>query len=159
MEAVAPDGKQVHTAECIQCRTCELICPKEAIYFPSRLSPVAYDLNPSLDVSRRMFLYSLGVGVALPLIWRNTPQYKLRVAKIIRPPGALPEKDFLSACVRCGECMRACLTNTIQPSLLETGLEGLWTPKLLMRYAACEQNCNLCGRVCSTQAIRKLKSP
>lgn len=25
-----------------------------------------------------------------------------------RPPGALPEKDFLAACLRCGQCVRAC---------------------------------------------------
>lgn len=26
----------------------------------------------------------------------------------IRPPGALPEEDFLAACLRCGQCVRAC---------------------------------------------------
>jgi ferredoxin-type protein NapG len=26
----------------------------------------------------------------------------------IRPPGALPEENFLSACLRCGQCVRAC---------------------------------------------------
>src|SRR6185295_14647591 len=27
---------------------------------------------------------------------------------LLRPPGALPEADFLSTCSRCGECVRAC---------------------------------------------------
>ncbi len=156
MEAIEQDAKKVRTAECLQCRTCELLCPKEAISLKPRPLPVAEDLNPGLDVSRRRFLYSVGIGVALPVIWRNTPLHRLRHLGIIRPPGALPEKDFLSSCIRCGECMRACLTNTIQPSLFESGLEGLWTPKLLMRYAACEQNCNICGKVCPTHALRKL---
>ena len=29
-------------------------------------------------------------------------------ARALRPPGALPEDDFLSACVRCGLCVEAC---------------------------------------------------
>jgi len=33
---------------------------------------------------------------------------------------------------------------------------GLWTPKLDLRFAACEQECNVCGKVCPTQAIRSL---
>jgi ferredoxin len=37
----------------------------------------------------------------------------------------LPEKDvqFVAACVRCGECMKVCPTNTLQPAVGEGGLE------------------------------------
>jgi formate hydrogenlyase subunit 6/NADH:ubiquinone oxidoreductase subunit I len=52
--------------------------------------------------------------------------------------------------------MKSCPTNTLQPYLWESGLTGLWTPKLDLRFAPCEQNCNVCGRVCPTQAIRSL---
>jgi formate hydrogenlyase subunit 6/NADH:ubiquinone oxidoreductase subunit I len=52
--------------------------------------------------------------------------------------------------------MKSCVTNTLQPCLWESGLTGLWTPKLELRMAACEPNCNVCGRVCPTQAIRSL---
>ncbi len=52
--------------------------------------------------------------------------------------------------------MKSCLTNTLQPCLWESGITGLWTPKLETRYAACEQNCNVCGKVCPTQAIRSV---
>ena len=76
--------------------------------------------------------------------------------QLIRPPGALPESEFLATCIRCGECMKSCLTNTLQPTLWESGLAGLWTPKLDLRFAACEQECNVCGKVCPTQAIRSL---
>ena len=76
--------------------------------------------------------------------------------KLIRPPGALPETEFQHTCIRCGECMKSCLTNTLQPCLWESGIAGLWTPRLDLRMAACEQNCNVCGKVCPTQAIRSL---
>ena len=52
--------------------------------------------------------------------------------------------------------MKSCLTNTLQPSLWESGMTGLWTPRMDPRLAPCDQNCNVCGKVCPTQAIRSL---
>ena len=52
--------------------------------------------------------------------------------------------------------MKSCVTNTLQPCLWESGMTGFWTPKLEPRMAACEPNCNVCGKVCPTQAIRSL---
>ena len=52
--------------------------------------------------------------------------------------------------------MKACLTNTLQPTHWALGLSGLWTPRMELRLAPCEQRCNVCGQVCPTQAIRNL---
>jgi ferredoxin len=52
--------------------------------------------------------------------------------------------------------MRVCPTNVIQPSLLEAGFEGLWTPILMNKIGYCEFNCVLCGQVCPTGAIVSL---
>jgi formate hydrogenlyase subunit 6/NADH:ubiquinone oxidoreductase subunit I len=52
--------------------------------------------------------------------------------------------------------MKACPTNGIQPAILEAGLNGIWTPRLVPRIGGCEKNCNLCGQICPTEAIRKL---
>jgi len=77
---------------------------------------------------------------------------------VVRPPGALAEKDFLERCLKCGQCMRVCPTNVIQPATLEAGLEGLWTPLLNFRVgtSGCQLNCIACGNVCPTAAIRPL---
>jgi len=75
---------------------------------------------------------------------------------LIRPPGALAEEEFLRRCMRCGECLKVCLTNGLQPSFLEAGLEGIWTPRLDFRVGYCQYYCTLCGQVCPTGAIRKL---
>jgi ferredoxin len=72
---------------------------------------------------------------------------------LIRPPGAVGEKEFLQRCVRCGECMKVCLTNAIQPTFTEAGLEGMFTPRLDMKAGYCEYSCTLCGQVCPTGAI------
>jgi MauM/NapG family ferredoxin protein len=75
---------------------------------------------------------------------------------MLRPPGAASERDFLQKCVRCGECMRVCVTNALQPAFLEAGMEGIWTPLLVPRIGYCEYNCNLCGSVCPSEALKHL---
>ena len=156
MGAVMDEGG-TRPAECIQCRTCVAECPQDVITFPAspQLLPAGEPTRP--DLSRRGFLYSVAGGVGLGFVVRQSPFTPLQnKAQLIRPPGALPENELLTTCIRCGECMKSCLTNTLQPSLWEGGLAGLWTPKLDLRFAACEQECNVCGKVCPTQAIRSL---
>jgi len=75
---------------------------------------------------------------------------------LIRPPGVSGEKEFLNKCIRCGNCMRACPTNGLQPVIFESGFSGIWTPHLVPEIGYCEYNCNLCGKVCPTGAIPKL---
>ncbi len=50
--------------------------------------------------------------------------------------------------------MKACATNTLQPVWLKAGLEGIFSPVMVPRLAACAVNCNVCGQVCPTGAIR-----
>jgi polyferredoxin len=153
----AEDEGGTRLGECIQCRTCVAACPENLIAFPAspRLLPGQKSWHP--DLSRRGFLYSMAGGVGLGFLVQQSPFAPLQNKhQLIRAPGALPEDEFLTTCIRCGECMKSCLTNTLQPSMWEGGLAGLWTPKLELRFAACEQECNVCGKVCPTQAIRSL---
>jgi polyferredoxin len=155
MGAIDEDPLKTRSAECIQCRTCARICPEKAIAFPASLTGVGEYSRP--DISRRGFVASLAGGAACGFIATRTPFTLLEGKRqLIRPPGAIPETEFLRTCIRCGECMKSCVTNTLQPCLWESGLAGLWTPKLEPRMAACEPNCHVCGKVCPTQAIRSL---
>jgi len=153
----AVDEGGTRVAECIQCRTCVAACPEDIITFPASPPPTPVEASSRPDLSRRGFLYSVAGGVGLGFAVQQSPFTPLQnKQQLIRPPGALPESEFLTTCIRCGECMKSCLTNTLQPTLWESGLAGLWTPKLDLRFAACEQECNVCGKVCPTQAIRSL---
>jgi len=158
MSAIGEDPRSTRLRECIQCQTCSRVCPQKAItFFPATPKPIIGGEQAPIDFSRRGFLYSFTGGLTLAYLAERTPFAPLRGKRqMIRPPGALPEEDFLKTCIRCGECMKSCITNTLQPCLWEGGLTGLWTPKLETRYAACEQNCNVCGKVCPTQAIRSV---
>ena len=75
---------------------------------------------------------------------------------LIRPPGALGEKEFLQRCVRCAECIQVCIGNALQPAFLQAGLDGMFSPMLVARTGYCEFNCTLCGQVCPTGAIGNL---
>jgi len=155
MGAIPEDPKATRLPECIQCRTCAKICPQKAITFPASLSWGGE--YSKVDFSRRGFIYSVVGGLGVGFLATQTP-FTLKESKfqLVRPPGAIPETEFLRTCIRCGECMKSCLTNTLQPCLWESGFSGLWTPKMELRLAPCDQNCNVCGKVCPTQAIRSL---
>jgi len=155
MGAVTDDPRGTRLPECIQCRTCAKVCPQNAIAFPASLS-LGGEYS-KVDFSRRGFVYSLAGGLGAGFLAMQTP-FALKQSKhqLIRPPGAIPETEFLRTCIRCGECMKSCLTNTLQPCFWEAGFSGLWTPKMDPRLAPCDQNCNVCGKVCPTQAIRSV---
>ena len=98
----------------------------------------------------------MAAGVVIPLFSGVRSLAKTPDPHLIRPPGALAEKEFLNRCVRCGECMKVCIGNALQPTFIEAGFEGMFTPKVLPRLGYCEFNCTLCGQVCPTGAIAEL---
>ncbi|MEW6332771.1 MAG: 4Fe-4S binding protein, partial [Thermodesulfobacteriota bacterium] len=155
MGAIDEDPVRTRGPECIQCRTCAAVCPEKAITFPAAFSGIGE--YSRIEMSRRGFVASLAGGAGFGFVALQSPFTLLQGKRqLIRPPGALPEIEFLRTCIRCGICMKSCVTNTLQPCLWESGVTGLWTPKLELRMAACEPNCNVCGKVCPTQAIRSL---
>ncbi len=153
-----PDKKEDWLkTECLYCGNCDDICPQNAVSFrlkkPSRnQAPLQEDLG-----KRNVILSILGALAVVPLFRVTLLSGKgFANPALIRPPGAVPEKDFLKQCVKCGECMKVCITNGLQPTFLEAGMEGIWTPILVPRLGYCEYHCTLCGQVCPTGAIRKL---
>ena len=143
-----------HKAECLMCMNCVDACPHQGLEFRLfRKEPEIAGAN----LPRRKMLAGLVAGLAVaPLLRANTALGKSRDERLIRPPGALEETDFLARCLRCGECMKVCPNNSLQPALAEGGLEGLWTPVLTPRIGYCEPSCVLCSEVCPTGAIWKL---
>jgi MauM/NapG family ferredoxin protein len=161
--AIGEDPSETTHSECIVCLGCVDACPESAISFGIATSKSRPNGEAS-DPTRRGMLTALAGGLFVAGLLRTgirtpAPRGKERAlvdSELIRPPGALPEPEFLSRCVRCGECMRACPTNTLQPVLLKAGAEGLFSPIMIPRLAGCAVGCNVCGKVCPTGAIRDL---
>jgi MauM/NapG family ferredoxin protein len=142
--------------ECIQCFRCGTNCVPDALHVGFTAPAGVEQPLPRfpLDVGRRQTLGALAAGAAAVLTVRTNPRAAADSFRAIRPPGALPEKQFLEACTRCGMCMKVCPTNGLQPAFLEAGLEGLWTPVLVSKIGPCAEFCTSCGEVCPTGAIR-----
>jgi len=154
MNAISNDNSYIKQ-ECILCMDCVPgSCEKDSKFIFSL--PFKKDEIKKKSVSgvtRRDFILWTMVAVSLLAIKKT---FGNNQRNIIRPPGALNEEKFKQKCVRCGNCMKACITNGLQPVLLESGFDGIWTPKLDSNIGYCEYDCVLCGEVCPTQAIEKL---
>ncbi len=139
-------------AECHLCFNCVGECPESGLRF--KFFPMTPTTTDGPNLQRRRALTGVAAGAALLPILRSTPGFAVaNDPRLIRPPGALDEKSFLARCIHCGECMKVCPNNALQPAGLEAGLEGLWTPVLTPRIGYCEPSCVLCGQVCPTGAI------
>lgn len=147
----------IRTSECVLCMNCLHECRQDLITFSTLPSATGEIAAPEL--SRRQAVITLFSGAAfLPLLNLNGTTARNYDPTVIRPPGALAEAEFLSRCLKCGQCMRICPSNIIQPAGFEAGPEGLWTPILNFRIGSsgCQLNCVACSLVCPTAAIRPL---
>ena len=149
-----------HKEECIACLRCLENCPRDIIQFKFKLPRISS--VKGMDFQRRQLLSGIGFSLLSVGVLKTALAKRAPVSRLIRPPGALPEEDFLAACTRCSECIKVCRTNVLQPTLLEAGFEGIWTPRLMPRRqtqieeGGCLKYCNLCTLVCPTNALRKL---
>lgn len=110
------------------------------------------------ETARRRFLVSLartmsgvalfGMGIAL-----YSRQASSLPAHALRPPGALAERDFLGACIRCGLCVRDCPFDTLKLARLgEQVVTG--TPYFEARKIPCEMCDDIpCVKACPTGAL------
>ncbi len=124
-----------------------------------------------MAITRKQFLKSaasactvLGVGTAIlkPAEARTRP---------MRPPGALPEDEFLSVCIRCRQCADACPNQCITAYTPESGRRFSMTPGSAEEGTPVifprAQACNLCQKspgdkllctdACPTGALQVIK--
>ncbi|MEZ5840942.1 MAG: ferredoxin-type protein NapG [Hyphomicrobiales bacterium] len=108
--------------------------------------------------SRRKFLVDAGktacgvsiFGLALGLY---AGKGNALPASAIRPPGALPEDEFLAACVRCGLCVRDCPYGILKLADLGDDV-ATGTPYFTARSGPCEMCEDIpCVPVCPTGAL------
>ena len=154
MEAITGKGEKTAPGECIECFTCDAVCPEGVSTFA--FSRRKAQRSESAGLTRRGFVSAVVGGIAVVPTLRTNYARSQGLLTFVRPPGAADEEKFLAECVRCGECIKVCITGGLQPVLLEAGLEALWTPKLVSRVGYCEYNCTLCGMVCPTGALPTL---
>ena len=154
MVAISQKFIETSSPECIQCFDCVENCLPKVTNFTTTWNNVIH----GIDLSRRKMIQSMAAGVLTVGVVKSAFSSNEDKGHLIRPPGSVPEPEFLDRCIRCEECIRMCETNGrfLQPAGLQAGWEGIWTPMGDPRYGYCEYNCNLCGKVCPTKAIHEL---
>ena len=76
----------------------------------------------------------------------------------LRPPGAIKdpqsEREFLAACIKCGQCVQVCPVEAIKLADLLDGV-GVGTPYIEARAQACDFSCDglQCVLACPTGAL------
>jgi len=155
-------GYDIVPAECTVCLDCLAACPESAVVSPAKQG-IGFrfhgrpDPAREIDLTRRQVLAGLAVtAVGVPIL-RTGVRARQPHPELLRPPGVENEEAFLARCLRCSQCMKVCPTSGLQPALLEAGLEGLWTPRLVPRLGHCEYGCNACGQICPSGAIPALE--
>lgn len=111
-----------------------------------------------MNKNRRLFISDVArtsgaaalCGLGLAVYARKTVSLP---AQALRPPGALAEKEFLGACVRCGLCARDCPYDTLDLAHLEDALPT-GTPYFTAREVPCEMCDDIpCVAACPTGAL------
>jgi ferredoxin len=155
------DYSRTATSECIQCYDC-LVCPQPGIAGMTLSRPHG-ETDEVVQVSKRHFLGALALGAVYGMVAATGAGRRTTNARLLRPPGALmrtgagfhpmTENQFRDLCLRCGNCMKACITGGLQPAVVEAGFDGVFTPILVPRIGHCEQDCTACGQVCPSGAL------
>lgn len=143
-------------SECIKCFSCSQECPVDANFFTfkSPIPAVSPSQHPVSLERRSLFTTVLGTLAVSPLL-RLSGGEPNTSKKLLRPPMSREEKDFLSSCIRCTECVKACPTGILKSAGFEFGLRSLWTPVMVPTEGPCKEGCNACSQACPTDAIMK----
>ena len=109
--------------------------------------------------SRREFFVKVCQAGAFSLvggtIWQGYLNQSKANAFSLRPPGALPEEDYLATCIKCGICVDACPYDTLSLAKVGEGSE-IGVPKFTAREIPCYMCEDVpCARACPTGALDK----
>jgi polyferredoxin len=146
-------GYQSDPAECTMCLNCLPSCKLSSTSFQTTMKPAQ---PMPYDPDRRSFFTTIFGSVAALTVLGSDQNAQKTNPLLLRPPGAV-EQNLTSKCLRCGECIRACPTGALQASILDGGLERIFTPLLIPRLGYCDFSCNRCGQICPVEAISPLE--
>jgi len=161
-------SKTVDYSRCVNCFNCLSECPSDGVLFTFPLKAQNSVIETGQDVrtnKRRIlikaFLFSTAFLSVKAYATRITggekpteiPEDRMLVST---PPGSEGHDHFNRNCTACHLCVSVCPTQVLQPSLIQYGLHGFLQPYMDYHAGFCNFDCDLCGKVCPTDAIKLL---
>ena len=151
---IEPEKHLLDNERCLRCMECTAACPAGAIGFERVRAEKS-------DADRREMLKRLGYGAAgfvsgfiLARLGVFSRLFSGRKSSGIYPPGAAKFELFERKCTGCLLCTKVCPQRIIVPAENGTG-----PVELDLDGSFCRYDCNRCGNICPTGAIRKLTLP
>lgn len=94
------------------------------------------------------------LAVAGGSLWAHLLQQQAHAnSLVIRPPGALDDDDFNTACIKCGQCVTDCPYDTLKLATIEENIP-IGTPYFTPRDVPCYMCEDIpCTRACPTGAL------
>jgi len=117
------------------------------------------DSGNGKGVTRRQFMgHTLRTACGVGLMGMGLGFYSDKSSALpsmaVRPPGALPEEEFLGACIRCGLCVRDCPYGILKLGQLGVDEVAAGTPYFTARTGPCEMCEDIpCIPICPTNAL------
>ena len=159
-------NKEVDFSRCVACFNCLDSCPsdgvryavkaKNAVTVPGKAEIPA--VEPRRTIIRAMLLFSAfatSKAFATRLTGGEKPTSVPEDKKLVStPPGSESHDLFNHHCTACHLCVSVCPTQVLQPSFLHYGLQGFMQPYMDYHAGFCNFECDLCGQVCPTDAIK-----
>jgi len=121
-------------------------------------------MKETMTERRKFFLTmarATGLAALGGLVWSAYVDEVTANKLILRPPGALDEKDFLATCIKCGMCVEACPFDTLKLAAPGDN-KPIGTPYFTPRDVPCYMCTDIpCVPVCPTDAldIKKVSKP
>ncbi len=160
-ESIDYKQMQIDFDRCVACFNCVDACSVNAIGYSRSTADVKV---PKIDVKRRSALKTMALGAtALSGLsftidkevfssFKSTIPTKSKYP--VLPPGAISISHYKESCTACHLCVSSCPSNVLQSTFAEFGIDGLFIPKMNFDVNYCQYECNLCGNVCPTGAIK-----
>ncbi|MGC8771611.1 MAG: 4Fe-4S binding protein [Brevinematia bacterium] len=167
----------IDKTKCIKCMKCERVCPAQCIdsrqfyldysrcflcmkCFECPKDALKYGMPVDNQISRSGFFYhtkNILFSVFAFSVLRNKffPLFLNTPSRLLpSPPGSISFEHLKRNCISCLLCVSHCPSKVLKPALSEYGIEGIFMPVMDYPKSFCIYECNTCGEVCPTGAIK-----
>ena len=154
-------GGKIDNEMCIKCFKCVRVCPTNSIVYYKAEQKTKKKPKKSkktqFNPTRREALIGLGAlsafGALVAIGVSFSKNMASKIKNIILPPGAVNANRMANKCLNCNLCINNCPTKILTKANKDFGAVHIDFSK---GKGYCEYNCNNCGKVCPTGAIKPL---